>query len=237
MINCVVVNSDWLLTPQRAAIHLPTGTGVVADLHLGYDLTRMRGGDATPAISIEEQLDPLRQALAEHAVHRLVVAGDLVESARCDSLMPAFRAWLRANNVEWFRLSAGNHDEGLPKEGQGGHRRGLKLGEWVVVHGDAPLPSGQVIHGHLHPFFRWTDHAAGSCYLVSARRMILPAYSADSAGLNVVGKYRWKNYQCCVTAGARVLDMGRIGDIAVRKMGRPGKPRAMRYSPGRRQRG
>src|SRR5436309_2915696 len=28
------VNKDWLLTPQRAALHLPTATAVIADLHL-----------------------------------------------------------------------------------------------------------------------------------------------------------------------------------------------------------
>ena len=30
------VFTDWELTPDRAAVHLPTRTAVVADLHLGY---------------------------------------------------------------------------------------------------------------------------------------------------------------------------------------------------------
>ena len=31
---------EWLLTPERVAVHLPTSTGVVADLHLGYEEAR-----------------------------------------------------------------------------------------------------------------------------------------------------------------------------------------------------
>src|SRR5438067_991701 len=35
---------DWLLTPQRVAVHRPSGSAVVADLHLGYGQARRRGG-------------------------------------------------------------------------------------------------------------------------------------------------------------------------------------------------
>ncbi len=38
------VLDEWLLTPWRGAIHLPTATAVVADPHLGYD--RVRGARA-----------------------------------------------------------------------------------------------------------------------------------------------------------------------------------------------
>src|SRR5438270_5847367 len=38
--RAMIVHEDWLLTPVRAAVHLPTATAVVADLHLGYELAR-----------------------------------------------------------------------------------------------------------------------------------------------------------------------------------------------------
>jgi putative SbcD/Mre11-related phosphoesterase len=237
MTNSILVNADWLLTAQRAAIHLPTATAVVADLHLGYELARLRGGDAAPSASMIEQLDPLRQVFSAHGVRRLLVAGDLVEGAACQSLIPAFQTWLRENDVEWFGLAPGNHDQHLSLEGFPCNRRGFKLGKWGVAHGDDVLPTSRVVQGHLHPCFRWTDHAAGACYLISARRIILPAFSADCAGVNVLGSRRWRNYRCCVIAGERVLDMGRIGNLVSRKMARPGKPRAKRFSPGRHQRG
>ena len=40
---------NWLLTPERAAIHLPTATAVLADLHLGYNEVRCGTGEAVPA--------------------------------------------------------------------------------------------------------------------------------------------------------------------------------------------
>jgi putative SbcD/Mre11-related phosphoesterase len=237
MTNCVLANADWLLTAQRVAIHLPTATAVVADLHLGYDLTRLCGGDAAPVVPMEVQLAPLQQILSERGIRRLLVAGDLFEGACSQSLIPAFQTWLRENEVGWFGLVSGNHDKHMTFDGFPIKRRGFKLGEWAVVHGDEALPTGRVVQGHLHPTFRWTDHAAGPCYLVSAQRIVLPAFSTDCAGLDVLGSHRWKNYRCCVIAGERVLDMGRIGNLASRTMPRPGKPRAKRFSPGRHQRG
>jgi hypothetical protein len=260
MTNSILVNADWLLTAQRAAIHLPTATAVVADLHLGYDLARQHGGDAVPIASMNEQLDPLRKLFSAHGVRRLLVAGDLVEGACCQLLIPAFRIWLRENDVEWFGLAPGNHDQHLSLNGGARfacmqtsevletsevlgpdsfhcNRRGFRLGDWLVVHGDESLPTGRVVHGHLHPCFRLTDHVAGACYLIGSKRIILPAFSADCAGVNVLGSRQWRNYRCCVIAGERVLDMGRIGNLASRKMARPGKPRAKRVSPGRQQRG
>src|SRR5207248_4306827 len=76
------VLGDWLLTPQRVAVHLPSATGVVADLHLGYGQARRASGEAVPAPPLAAQLAPLRRALALHGARRLVVAGDLLEEAR-----------------------------------------------------------------------------------------------------------------------------------------------------------
>jgi uncharacterized protein len=152
-------------------------------------------------------------------------------------LIPTFQTWLRKNHVDSCGLVPGNHDKHLSFDGFPSNRLEIKLGEWAVVHGDQALPAGRVVQGHLHPTFRWTDHAAGPCYLVSAKRIVLPAFSADCAGVNVLGSRRWQNYHCCVIAGNRVLDMGRIGNLAFQKMARPGKPRAKRFSPGRHLRG
>ncbi len=77
----MIVHDDWLLTPHRAAVHLPTATGVIADLHLGYDEVRRRRGDAVPAFDAREVLARLEQ-LAQHGVRRLLIAGDLCEDGR-----------------------------------------------------------------------------------------------------------------------------------------------------------
>src|SRR5580700_10945138 len=96
------VLDEWLLTPRRTAIHLPTATAVAADLHLGYDRVRRRGGEAVPGLPMARELEPLRQALIEHRVRRLVVAGDLFEDGRHqrDEMVEELQAWLTANDVD-----------------------------------------------------------------------------------------------------------------------------------------
>ncbi|MBY0233221.1 MAG: hypothetical protein K2W96_28395, partial [Gemmataceae bacterium] len=80
---------EWELSPARFALHLPTRTAVVADLHLGYGRVRHRGGDAVPAPTIAEEMAPLA------GVERLLVAGDLFEDGRHQ------RAELEAELLAW----------------------------------------------------------------------------------------------------------------------------------------
>src|SRR3954453_7260781 len=57
----VQVCTDWFLTPYRAALHLPTATAVVADLHLGYGATRQGGGDAVPCMGLQDTFADLKR--------------------------------------------------------------------------------------------------------------------------------------------------------------------------------
>src|SRR5947209_5883705 len=68
---------EWLLTPYRVAIHRPTRTAVVADIHLGYAEARCRRGDAVPQIAVETILQPLAEVREQFVVEKIVVAGDL----------------------------------------------------------------------------------------------------------------------------------------------------------------
>ncbi len=54
-----MLHLDWHLTFRRIAIHVPTATAVVADLHLGYQDARRQCGDAIPSVDVETQLAPL----------------------------------------------------------------------------------------------------------------------------------------------------------------------------------
>jgi hypothetical protein len=51
---------------------------------------------------------------------------------------------------------------------------------------------------------------AAPCYLVGAARLVLPAFSADAAGVNVLRARRWRPYRCCVIAGDCVVDLGEL---------------------------
>src|SRR4051794_19575593 len=207
---------DWLLTPWRVAVHLPDATAVVADLHLGYDRVRRRGGEAVPARSVRDELAPLLLALRETQARRLVIAGDLFEDARVEraEMIDEFAAWLSESGVELAGVVPGNHDRGLGEcETLKIRKEGVELGRWLVVHGDADVPQRPVVQGHEHPWFRWRPGVEGPCYLVGESRVVLPAYSRDAAGANVRGKARWAAYRCCVIAGDEVLDFGELGRL------------------------
>jgi metallophosphoesterase superfamily enzyme len=207
------VLGEWWLTPWRVVIHLPTRTAVAADLHLGYDRVRRRGGDAVPARSIATDLEPLRLAMREQGVSRLVIAGDLFEDGRHqrDEMIEELGAWLTRNAIDLVAVVPGNHDRGLGRSVLPIRAEGVLLGRWRVVHGDGARPEGPLVQGHEHPWMRWRRGVEGPCYLVGEEHLILPACSADAAGGNVLRGDKWVGYRCCVIAGNQVLDFGALG--------------------------
>ncbi len=210
------VHSDWLLTAERAAIHQPTATAVIADLHLGYNEARQRGGEAVPRVRLNDLLTPLVDRLVVQQVRRLVIAGDLFEDARSDSVASELLDWLGTVEVELAGVVPGNHDRGLE---WGASRlptfpEGIRLGRWRVVHGDGELPAEPLVLGHFHPCLRWERRLTAPCYLVGPDRLVLPAFSADAAGVNVLGQNRWRCYRAYAIAGDKVLDFGEIRKVS-----------------------
>jgi putative SbcD/Mre11-related phosphoesterase len=205
------VHDDWLLTPQRAAVHVPTATAVIADVHAGYGEARRRRGEAVPLTGLSEVFAVLRPLFAA-AARRLVIAGDLFEEGYRPELAEEFLGRLSAAHVELLAVVPGNHDRGLAQAGclLPVRPEGVSLGSWRVVHGDGSLPEGRLVHGHFHPGLRVSERLLAPCFLVGQERIVLPALSADAAGGNVLGQRRWKSYRCCVPAGERVLDFGEL---------------------------
>jgi putative SbcD/Mre11-related phosphoesterase len=216
----MMVHDDWLLTPERAAVHLPTATAVVADLHLGYNEARRRNGDAVPMAGVDEALGPLLPVLERHGLKRLVVAGDLFEERWDPELAADFLRRLTAAGVEVAGVVPGNHDRAIKEQSDPLpiYPRGLDLGRWRVVHGDGRLPRGLLVHGHFHPWLRW-GRVSTPCYLVGERRLILPAFSRDARGVDVTGQRAWRRYRCCAVAGAEVLDLGPLERFAANTNG------------------
>jgi putative SbcD/Mre11-related phosphoesterase len=216
------VLDDWLLTAERVALHLPSNTAVVADLHLGYDEARRLSGEAVPERSMDELLRPLAGVLTRFGTRRLVIAGDLLENGRCRIALAKFRTWLGMNETELVAIIPGNHDRDLEAEygevcGQG-RKLSLspscfRLAEWTVIHGDGDRPEGRVVQGHEHPWFRFPGRLGTPCYLFTDIHLVLPAYSPDAAGVSVLGVRRWRDYRCGVIVGDRVLDFGPVAGL------------------------
>jgi uncharacterized protein len=212
----------WLLTAARAAIHAPTATAVVSDLHFGYADARRRSGEAVPAPTLADALEPLRPVFHRHHVRRLVIAGDLFEAGVSAELAVAFLEWLKQQSVNLVAVVPGNHDRGIA--GATGllpvWPAGFVVGKWRVVHGDKVLPDGPIVQGHEHPCFRWKTTLRAPCYLVGPNRLVLPAYSADAAGVDVLRRRDWGDYSCAVIAGQDVLDFGPVSVLSAGLRGR-----------------
>ena len=218
----MLVHSSWLLTSERAALHLPSKTAVLADLHLGYADDRCRAGDAVPVPGAGEVLTSLQVLVQRHRVSRLVIAGDLCENGRQQNCAHDLLKWICEIDVE-IAVVPGNHDRCLDWITLSGSpaltRRlsvfpdGLEVGGWQVVHGHFGKPRGCILQGHLHPSLKWERGMSAPCYLIGNKRMILPAFSRDAAGINVLRDPSWSRYRCAVIVGERVLDFGSLGAL------------------------
>jgi hypothetical protein len=50
---------------------------------------------------------------------------------------------------------------------------------------------------------------------------VLPAYSADAAGVDVLHRPEWRDYTCAAIVGPEVLDFGKVSVLSARLRGRP----------------
>jgi putative SbcD/Mre11-related phosphoesterase len=201
----------WVLTPERAIVHRALAAAIVADVHLGYEWARASGGDMMPAHSLRETQALLGRLVQRSPIRRLIIAGDLVESdAACPRTrrdVEALQIWLTERAIEMVLLQ-GNHDshssEPVPLT--------LELGGWWLAHGHRPLGPGRWIIGHHHPAIR-VEEITSPCFLVHHERVILPAFSANAAGVDVLGTglpqgLRDRDFRCIVPVSDRLLDFG-----------------------------
>jgi uncharacterized protein len=221
----VQVSTDWILTPHRAAIHLPTSTAVVADLHMGYGAVRQESGEAVPSRGIADNIEDLQKLFNEFSPARLVIAGDLLEKSRVPEHASDLLGWLKKSGVELAGVVPGNHDRGSLRAllGDACFTDGFPLGQWRVVHGHGRLPAGKVIYGHYHPSLGFGREVKAPCYVVGGRSLILPAHSRNASGVNILGCRAWQRWRCYAIASGQVLDFGVVGDLRRRLQGPAGK--------------
>jgi len=220
------VFEGWQLTPEGAAIHRRERTAVIADVHLGYEWARGAAGDCVPAHSLEETLERLALILNRASIARLVVAGDLVESARpchrTDQDVHRFRAWLLAQGVS-LTVLAGNHDRARSRRASGVPEQTHSLPEcdtvadWTIGHGDRPLAGPRTITGHHHPALR-IEGTTAPCFLVGPGRIILPAFTLNAAGCDLVTAalprdWLRAGFHCLASTGVDLLDFGPLANL------------------------
>jgi uncharacterized protein len=220
------VFEEWQLTPEGAAIHRRERTAVIADVHLGYEWARGAAGDCVLAHSLEETLRRLALVLDRDQIARLVVAGDLVESARpchrTDEDVRLLRAWLLARGVR-LTVLAGNHDRirSRPASSAAEETHSLRecctVADWTIGHGDRPLDGPRTATGHHHPALRFEGTTA-PCFLVGPGRIILPAFSLNAAGYDLITaalprEWLRAGFRCLASTGLELLDFGPLASL------------------------
>jgi metallophosphoesterase superfamily enzyme len=199
---------DWRLLPQRFAVHEPSGTAVLADVHLGYSAARQHLGDAIPWRSVAEEMQPLADAARTHDLRALLVAGDLFERGYDTVLFQQFLDVLDNLHLDFVGLVPGNHDRGIEKAAQVVplFSEGYDLAGWRVVHGDQPIESTRAVLGHWHPALRWKRRKV-PCFLARGTQLVLPAFSLDAAGVDVATDARWRDWECYAIVGIDVIQV------------------------------
>ena len=186
-------SQDWLLLPQRLALHEPSATAVLADVHLGYSAARQRLGDAVPMRTVAQELQPLTLAVEEVAIKQLIVAGDLFERGFDPALYQSFLDVLASLDIRLLAVTPGNHDRGIEQVANC-FVEGYNLAGWHICHGDQPTDEIQAVMGHWHPALRVKGRKQ-PCFLTRGTQLILPAFSLDAAGVDVASDARWRDWQ------------------------------------------
>ena len=177
------------------ALALPTGALlvpsesllVVSDLHLGKsERWARRRGSLIPPYESRVTLDRLSADLAATGATTVVALGDSFDDmAASESLDLVDRAALSAcqESRRWVWIE-GNH-EGGPTAHAGEHHAELTLATLTFRHQAVPGAAAGEVSGHWHP-----KHGVPGfrekrrCFLLDARRLILPAYGAYTGGLD-----------------------------------------------------
>jgi putative SbcD/Mre11-related phosphoesterase len=211
-----ILGTPWALAGAGAAWNADRRLAVIADLHLGYEWARAMSGDVLPRHSLAETQARLASLLDQLPVRELIIAGDVYESpAPCHRTKQDHRAlelWLRDRGIA-LTLIRGNHDPAhlSPHEE-------LVIDGWTITHGHRPSPAPRQILGHWHPSLKLGARATG-CFIWNSRRILLPAFSCNAAGLDIAGLQPPADWQppalrCAVWADTDWLDFGPLDTLA-----------------------
>jgi len=163
---------------------------VFSDLHLEKGRA-MAGTAPLPEMDTDTTLKNMTKAIGRDEPEAVLFLGDSFHRSQMANTLPdrhrdALNAALMGRQVIWI---TGNHDPDLPDFLTGSARDELILGKLVFRHEAGRLPRGGIeISGHYHPKIRLATRArriTGRCFLISQRRMIMPAFGAYAGGLSV----------------------------------------------------
>jgi uncharacterized protein len=162
---------------------------LVADLHLEKASWFARLGQFLPPYDSHATLSALAAEVERTGARRLFCLGDSFHDAfGCERLPDQARALLTelTGKLDWTWI-VGNHDPGFADHCGGKLEQEVEFAGVVLRHEvvrDDPRPE---ISGHFHPKLRVNlkgRHVSRRCFVVSASKMILPAFGSLTGGLD-----------------------------------------------------
>jgi hypothetical protein len=174
--------SGALFWPSREAL-------LVADLHLEKASWFARLGQFLPPYDSHATLAALSSEVERSGAARIYCLGDSFHDAfGCDRLPPDARALLTelTSRLDWTWI-VGNHDPGFADHCGGRIEDEVEMGGLVLRHEALRGETRPEISGHYHPKLRVQlkgRHVSRRCFVVSASKIIMPAFGALTGGLD-----------------------------------------------------
>jgi uncharacterized protein len=162
---------------------------LVADLHLEKASWFARLGQFLPPYDSHATLSALATEVERTGARRLFCLGDSFHDAfGCERLPDQARALLTGltAKLDWTWI-VGNHDPGFADHCGGKLEQEVEIAGVVLRHEVVRNDPRPEISGHFHPKLRVNlkgRHVSRRCFVVSASKMILPAFGALTGGLD-----------------------------------------------------
>lgn len=179
-----------LLPCLSGALYVPSHDALlIADLHLEKGSSRAHKGVLLPPYDTRAGLLALEAAIMRWQPKQVILLGDSFHDLAGPQRMGADdRALLEkvAGRADFIWLS-GNHDPALPADLPGKQAAEMKLGGMTLRH-EPVAGAHDEIAGHLHPVAAIRQRGRRlrtRCFVVSASRIILPAFGAYTGGLDI----------------------------------------------------
>ncbi|WP_296948303.1 ligase-associated DNA damage response endonuclease PdeM [uncultured Massilia sp.] len=208
-----------LLLPQKAAYWPRERMLVVADIHFGKAAAFRSWGIPVPRGTTSANLDALDALVDASGARHVLFLGDFLHAraAHAAATQAAMLAWRQRRPGLALTLVRGNHDRhaGDPAAALAIDLvdEPYVLGPFAFCHHPepepgTPAPPGYVLAGHVHPAYVLAtrfDSLRLPCFVVGARRMILPSFGAFTGGHTVRAAPGERIY---VTSGEAVHSVG-----------------------------
>ncbi|MDB5960232.1 MAG: box helicase [Massilia sp.] len=164
---------------------------IIADIHFGKAASFRAAGVPVPRGTTSQNLAALDAIMAAHDVAHVMFLGDFLHAraAHASATVAAMLAWRLRHASLKLTLVRGNHDRHA-----GDPAASLlidlvdepfEIGPFAFCHHPDLPTSAYALAGHIHPSYRLStrfDSLRLPCFVVGARRMILPSFGAFTGG-------------------------------------------------------